>query len=267
MAFLGLILLITLSAKLPLEAQNLTQSYNSDQSLERGMIVEIDKSDPSKVKASSLTNISQMHGVVVNANDAPVALSTAGNKYFVAKNGQYEILVSNLGGKIAIGDYITISAISGIGTKAGIVEEAVIGKALEVFDGQANVIESSQVKNSAGKDIKVQIGRIKADIAVGRNPLQKAKDPNLPSFLKKAAEKIAGKEVSTVKIYLSALVFFVSSAVSFVLMYGGVRSGVISVGRNPLSKKSIVKSMLQVIVTGLIVFLLGLFGVYLLLRI
>jgi hypothetical protein len=50
-------------------------------------------------------------------------------------------------------------------------------------------------------------------------------------------------------------------------MYGGIRNGLISIGRNPLSKKSIVRGMIQVILTALTIFLLGIFGVYLLLRI
>ena len=57
-----------------------------------------------------------------------------------------------------------------------------------------------------------------------------------------------------------------AGAIAGSLLYSGIRSSVISIGRNPLSKESITKSLLQIILTSIIIFLIGLFGVYLLLR-
>jgi hypothetical protein len=45
-----------------------------------------------------------------------------------------------------------------------------------------------------------------------------------------------------------------------------VRSSMIALGRNPLSRKSILRGMFQVIITSIIIFICGLFGVYLLLK-
>ena len=50
------------------------------------------------------------------------------------------------------------------------------------------------------------------------------------------------------------------------LIYSAVRSSLIAIGRNPLSKKSIIRGLFQVVIIGLMVFLSGIFGVYLLLR-
>jgi len=50
------------------------------------------------------------------------------------------------------------------------------------------------------------------------------------------------------------------------VMYSGIRSGMIAVGRNPLSKKSIIRSLIQTVIAGLIIFLAGVFAVYLLLK-
>jgi hypothetical protein len=62
------------------------------------------------------------------------------------------------------------------------------------------------------------------------------------------------------------MVFLAATVVAGSMLYAGVRSSMISIGRNPLSKQSIVKSMVQVIITSFMVFILGIFGVYLLLK-
>jgi hypothetical protein len=50
------------------------------------------------------------------------------------------------------------------------------------------------------------------------------------------------------------------------MLYSGIRSGMIAVGRNPLSKKSIMRSLIETVIAGLIVFAVGIFAVYLLLK-
>lgn len=265
MALTALILLVVLSYISPLAAQTVTQGYGSDEPLQKGMIIRLKADDATKIEALSQDDIDKMHGVVVDPNDAPVTISSDGQKVFVANVGRYDVLVSDQNGPIASGDYITISAIKGIGMKAGDKEQVVVGRATAVFDGKTNIIGSTDIK-VGDSTRRVNIGRIQTDLGIARNPLLKAKEPNMPEVLKKATESIAGKEVSPAKAYTSIIVFTLSAIVSGSLMYSGIRSGLISMGRNPLSKKSIVRGMFQVIITGLIIFLSGIFGVYLLLK-
>lgn len=265
LALAALIFLVALSFLSPLEAQTVTQGYGSDEKLQKGMIIRLQKDDATKIEALAQEDMDKMHGVVVDANDAPVTLSSDGQKVFVANVGRYEVLVSDQNGSIAIGDYITVSAVKGIGMKAGDKEPVIVGRATATFDGKSDVLGSTEIKVGE-QNKKVSIGRIQADLGVARNPLLKAKEPNMPEILKKATESIAGKEVSPAKAYTSVVIFIISSIISGSLMYSGIRSGIISIGRNPLSKKSIIRGMFQVIVTGLIIFLTGIFGVYLLLK-
>lgn len=265
-ALVGLGVLIAVSLSHPLGAQAVIEGYNADASLQRGMIVQLKKDDKSKVEMVTSDTAELMHGVVVAANDAPVILSDDGQHIYVATTGHYDTLVNTQNGAINSGDYITASAVSGIGMKAGTTEQYVIGRALSGFDGKTNVISTADVKDSTGATKKVSIGRVSMDVQLAKNPLLKATEPNVPQFLQKAANTIAGKPVNAIRVYLGILVFGISTVVAGALMYGGVRSGIISIGRNPMSKKSIVRSMLQVIITGLIVFVTGVFGVYLILR-
>jgi hypothetical protein len=267
LALLTLALLVMLSVSRPLGAQSaFTQGFGSDEPLQKGMIVQIKKSDATKVELNTSQTIDQMYGVVVDANDAPVTLSSEGQKVFIATGGRFEVLVSNQNGDIAAGDYITISALNGIGMRAGTKEQTVVGRALAGFNGKDGVISSSEVKDTSGKAKQVVIGRVSLDVAVTRNPNLKSEEPNLPEALRRAVESIAGKQVSPQRAYLSVIIFIVSAVVAGSLMYSGIRSGIISIGRNPLSKKSIIRGMFQVILTGIIIFITGIFGVYLLLK-
>jgi hypothetical protein len=267
MALAALFLLIALSSSNPLGAQTaFTQGYGSDEVLQRGMIVRIKKDDTTKVTALAYEEMDTMHGVVVDPNDAPVTLSAEGQKAFVATGGKYDVLVSDQEGEIKAGDYLAISSLNGVGMRATRAESHIVGRALADFNGRDNVAGSTEIKDGAGNTHKVNIGRVQADISVSRNPSYGPPDPGLPQAVKRMAEAIAGKEVSTTRVYLGLAVFIISTIVAGTLMYGGVRSGIISIGRNPLSKKSIIRGMLQVVLFGLIVFILGLFGVYLLLK-
>lgn len=267
LALVGLFVLVIFSHVLPVAAQaTFTQSYGSDQVLQRGMIVRLVEEDTTKVEALAFAEMEQMYGVVVHPNDAPVTLSSEGQKVFVATGGKYEILVSSQNGQVNPGDYITISAFNGIGMKAGDAEPIVIGRALSGFNGSDGIISNAQITDSDGSERTVAIGKVSADISISRNPLLKAEEPDVPEILRRASETIAGKEVSALKIYLALTVFVIATIVAGTLMYGGVRSGITSIGRNPLSKKSIIRGMLQVVIVGLIVFISGIFAVYLLLK-
>lgn len=254
------------SINFPVFAQAVTQGYGSDMVLQRGMLVQPKPDDSSKVEPVKQASADKMFGVVVDANDAPVTLSAEGKKVFIATAGTYDVLVSNQSGDIAPGDYITVSAVDGIGMKAGSRDTYIIGRALADFDGDSLKIGNTTVTDSSGQSRQVDIGRVQTDVVVAGNPLLKAEEANVPELLKRASQAIVGKPVDAVRIYLGLFIFIASTIIAFILMYGGVRSAIISIGRNPLGKKAIIRGMFQVIVTGMIVFISGIFGVYLLLK-
>jgi hypothetical protein len=262
----GLVVLFLISLAHPLAAQTVTQGYSTDEQLQRGMLVSLKDKDPTKVEPADPDNIKRLHGLVVNPNDAPVTLSSESQKTFVATVGRYEGLVSDQNGPIRQGDYITVSKVRGIGMKTDAKSINVIGKALADFDGKNDVLSTTDLKDNGGVTQKVNIGRIMLDIGIGANPLAKPEEVNLPGFLKRATEAIAQKTVSPLRVYISLAVLLASVAIAGSMLYAGVRSSMISIGRNPLSKQSITKSLFQVIITSFIVFIIGIFGVYLLLK-
>ena len=84
--------------------------------------------------------------------------------------------------------------------------------------------------------------------------------------LRRASEAIAGKPVSPARVYISIIVLLAAAAIAGSLIYSAVRSSVIAIGRNPLSKRSIIRGLFQVVIIGILVFLSGVFGVYLILN-
>ena len=248
-------------------AQTVTQGYGSDVVLQRGMIVGLKKDDLRKVEPINNDQFDRLHGVVIGANDSAVLLGNDTEKVYVASGGRFTVLVSDQSGDIKPGDYVTISSVSGIGMKAGDYDPVILGRALEEFKGgdSGTLVGTAKVKDTNGKEQQIRIGRIVVDVSIGKNPLLK-NDNNLPDALRRASEMIAGKSVSPIRVYLSLVILTVAALISGSLIYSAVRSSLIAIGRNPLSKKSIIRGLFQVVIIGLMVFLSGIFGVYLLLR-
>lgn len=251
-------------------AQNVPQGYQSDEQLQKGMIVRLKKNDGGKVEAITQADAPDMLGVVVSSNDSPVSLSSPGveQEVFVATNGQYDVLVSSQNGSIKIGDYITVSSIRGVGMKAGGAQQLVVGKALKDFSGKNGDVEGRTIIKTSAGEREVTLGRVPIEVSVAHNPLyEKDETSGVPEFLNKAAEVVTDRPVSALRIYAGLAVLVLSIFIAGGILYSGVRTGMIAIGRNPLAKRSIIRNLIQVTLMSLIVFVVGVFAVYLLLRI
>ncbi len=256
-----------------LAAQAVTRAYTADSNLQRGMIVRLADKDKTKVQALKSDDISHMEGVVVAANDAPVTLSDSDptkQQVFVATTGRYHILASTQNGPVKSGNFLTVSSLAGVSMNAGPQQSLVVGKALEAFDGKTGVSGTAKLKSPDGAETNVAVGLIAVDINISHNPLEAKKEQKVPSiflgFLQSAAVAIVNKPVEPAKLYLAALLLLLSTAIAGSILYAGVRSSIVSIGRNPLAKKSIIGNLLQIVLVSIIVLIIGLLGVYLLLK-
>ncbi len=247
-------------------AQSVTQGYGSDEVLQRGMIVGLSEDDPNKVELINVDQLDRILGVVVDANDSPITISGEQEKVFVATVGRYNVLVSDQNGAINPNDYVTVSSVNGIGMLATYEESEIIGRAIEGFNGKDNIISTAELVDTDGNRRPVNISRILVDVGISKNPIAKSAAVT-PQWLGKIGQAIAGKSLSPARIYLSAGLFLVGAFIAGAILYAGIRSSIIAIGRNPLSKKSILRGLLQVIFTSLIVFIISVGGVYLLLKV
>lgn len=254
---------ITSSALGDSVTQAVAQGYNSSSPLQPGMIVRLDSSNSQTVVPLNLSNIDKMLGVVVSASQASVTLgnTNASNQVFVTNYGRHNVLVSNQNGPIKVGDYITISNISGVGMKADGNESLVLGQAAGLFNGTTGVVGTSTLTNSNGQKTTVNLGSVPVDISITSNPL--AVGPKgLPTFLEKVTRFATNKSVSAIRVYLSMFIVLVGIVLTITIIYSGVKNGIISLGRNPLAKKTISGSLVRVVAFGVIIFAISLGAAY-----
>jgi hypothetical protein len=253
------------------QAQAVTRAYKADTVLQRGMIVRLDEKDASKVRAAKSEDIEKMEGVVVAANDAPVTLTSQDQttqQVFVATTGRYNVLVSNQNGAIKKDDYITISSLAGVGMKASGKQSRIVGKALSGFDGKNNVNGQTTIKTSDKKDLPIALGLIALEVNIGHNPIEERADSIVPGLevLQRAAGAIVDKDVAPAQIYISMVALIVTAIISGSILYAGVRTSMVAIGRNPLAKKSVTRNLLSVVITSVIILIIGITAVYLILK-
>ena len=243
--------------------------YASDKALQVGTIVQLAGNGTAKVSAASIAKLDQVYGVVVDPNTLSVTVSDSSiaNQSYVATTGTYKTLVDTQNGPIKAGDYITVSSIDGVGMKATSDQKIVLGRATGDFDGKTNVIGQAKLKDTTGKEAQsVTLSLIGVAIDIRHNPNEKSTKAEVPQFLQRIGEAIAEKPVGALRIYLSIAITGISIVAAIVMLSTGVRNSIISIGRNPLSKKAIYRGLLEVILTSLIILIIGLFAVYLLLK-
>jgi len=245
------------------------QGYSGETSLDNGTIVELTGADSNKVKIANQANLQNMFGVTVDRTQLLISSSNGNveNEVFVAVSGTYNVLVSDQAGAIVSGDYVTLSSVDGVAMKAGTEESTVFGRAGASFAGAGASIGSATLKDTKGQTNKtVRLGIIPVTIDIKRNPNEKSTEANLPEILERIGQAVAEKEVDPIRIYISLAITAVSLITAIIVIYAGVRNSVISIGRNPMSKKSIFRALLEIILTAILILIVGLFAVYLLLR-
>lgn len=255
--WLAAMALVALTGSLvKVQADTLVRGFKVSTALQPGIVVALSKNSLDSVEAAPANDLSRIYGVVIDPSDAPVTLNAQGQQAFVATSGNYLVLVSTENGTIKSGDYVSLSNTNGIAAKATDRQSFILGRALGFFDGKPRIF---------GSRSGFPVGKLEVSIAIGRNPLLK-NNAFIPEPLRRVSDSLAGKPVSALRIYaaLAALLTSITIASSIILV--GVRSGMIAVGRNPLSKRSILRGLSQVTILAVLVFIIGLFGVYLLLK-
>lgn len=245
------------------------QGYAADAPLDIGAVVQLSDAGSRHVKIATQSELQKMFGVVVDRNQLPLTLSNDDleNETYVAVSGTYNVLVSTQSGSITAGDYVTLSSINGVAMKASTEQKTVFGRAAGSFDGKGVTLGSTALKDVDGKSDKtVVLGSIPVTIDIRKNPNEKSTKVNVPDILERIGQAIAEKQVSPIRIYLSMAITAVSIIAAIAILYSGVRSSVISIGRNPMSKKSIFRALLEIILTSILILIIGLFAVYLLLK-
>lgn len=247
---------------------NISHSYDTSENIPIGSIVSLDSSKANYVDPSNNGNSGSLLGVVVQSNESLLAEdpTSNSNSVQVATTGLADTLVSTLNGPISVGDQISVSPFDGVGMKA-ISGAPVIGLAQTSFSSSTQGASPRYVTDTSGKSHKIWVGFIKLNIAIGQGATSSSMNLNQQiSSLVTFSKTLTGHAVSTVHVIVSLVVAGVAIVAIISLIYASIYGGIISIGRNPLAKFSILKSMVYVLV--MIVFIVIVAGtiIYLLLR-
>lgn len=267
-SLLGVVYLSSMALGLESGGNNV-QGYAADRVYDYGTIVKLEAEGSKRVTVVSQADAKKMFGVTVDPKVLPVKLSDGSleNETQVAVAGTYDVLVSTQGGPIAAGDHVTLSSVNGIAMKASTEETTVFGRAAKSFDGKGVVFGTKTLTDPKTNITQtVSFGSIPVTIEIQPNPNVISTKVDVPEFLERTGQAIAEKEVSPVRVYLSFMITAVCLVAAIVVVYSGIRNSIISIGRNPLTKKSIFRALLEIVLTSFLILIIGLFAVYLLLK-
>lgn len=236
----GLLVVLSLSP-VGAASANISHSYHAGQAITNGSIVSLDPARSDYVEPADVTNGSRLLGVVLASNDSLLAVDASADKIQVANNGIVSTLVSTLNGPINVGDQIGVSPFSGIGMRAAPGSHA-IGLAQTDFNQNSTGAVTKTVTDKGGQKHQITLGYVQLAIAIST-----AGDQGQASGLQRFAQNLTGHTVSTTRVVLSLLIAIVALAILVTLTYAAIYGSIISIGRNPLAKYAVFRTLTAVV--------------------
>ena len=163
---------------------------------------------------------------------------------------------------IKVGDKVSVSPFNGVGMKASAGLQ-IIGLAQTSFDESTVGGAAEKVTDKNGKVSQIRVGYINISIAIGTDPTS---SENQSNAIQRLAQSISGRKVSTTRAVFGFLVAIVASVGIVVLIYASIYGGIVSIGRNPLAKYAVFRSMASVFGMAGLIALVASLTVFLLLR-
>lgn len=248
----GTVLTVLVSYGQTYAMTTLSQGYLTKDKLSLGSIVSLQKNTTDQVSASTIENVDNILGVVINEGNSLLSLSRGEQQQIqVATSGIVQVLVSDINGDIKQGDQITASPINGVGMKAT-TNIKVIGIAQGDLADSRNSKE--KVKDKDGTEKEVVVGEIPAIISVSFFFKQPEKTI-IPLAVQNVANALAGKEVKPLPIIISLAIFVIALVTVVSIVYSLIRASIISVGRNPMSQAAIYRNLMQI--SALVLVIMG----------
>lgn len=239
----------------------ISQGYQTSANTSAGELVSLVPNSQDTVQLANPARAPLLIGVV--ANKPTVTLSSGTSDVQIVTSGSTATLVSDINGVIHAGDKITASPISGIGMRATTNTE-IVGTAQASFSMKGAV--PFTVKNTTGQMHVVHIGLIPAEVGVVYYT-GGSSTSIVPSGLQRIANAIAGRNVSVARVLISFLIVLLGFCSTAVILYASVRSGITSVGRNPLAARAIHASLFQVLLVVIAVMVAMVAGAYVVLAV
>lgn len=234
----GIALLLVGLTPASASSANISRSYSIKQPITAGSLVSLDPVRSGFVQPANSANGKRLVGVAVSSSESLIAVDVAAGKAQIATSGTVNVLVSTLNGAIKVGDQVSVSPFHGVGMKAQ-AGERIIGLAQTTFSANTDGARSQTVTDRSGTKQTVRVGFTRVNIAIGTATPSGAELNGLQQIV----EDFTGRHVSTMRIILSLLVLVAASVTLITLIYGAIYGSIISIGRNPLARYAIFRTL------------------------
>ncbi|MHB1865153.1 MAG: hypothetical protein ACYCPS_03250 [Candidatus Saccharimonadales bacterium] len=229
---------------------NISRSYNSTSVLPVGSIVSLSPGSSTNVEESNQSNAQRLVGVVVQSSQSLLAVNPTSGKVQVATSGTVNTLVSTVNGNISVGQDVAVSPFNGVGMKANS-GDRVVGIAITSFNSNTAGATSEQVKDSFGNVHHITVGYVRLTIAVGTMNSSNFSIQSLQQFV----ESLTGHPISVLRLIISLVVAFIAILSIVTLIYASIYGSIVSIGRNPLAKLAVFRTLSSVI--GMVTLIAG----------
>ena len=249
---IGLVIASTLflSTSATAALANVSHAYLAEGQISTGNMVSLDTAKSGYVEPANTSNGLSLLGVAVNPKDSLLAVNPGSDTVQVAITGSVNVLASTVNGNISVGNEVSVSPFSGIGMKAspGL---NVIGLAQSGLTDKTPGVTKEQITNKSGQTSTVWVGYVSLTINVTTdNTDQTGSQLN---GLQKIVKGITGHVISTFRILISLIIIFVTVVALIVVIYSAIYGSIISVGRNPLARRTIFGTLRAVMFMTLLV--------------
>lgn len=239
------------------DAATFSEGAISPESLVEGTLVSLITTEPVSVEAADVNTGNYLAGVVVTEGSGLIVSDNDDSTLYIATEGVASTFVSDVNGEVKAGDFIGASWIKGVGMKVlegENVDQKVIGVALQDLNVEENYSLFVEKVETLDGDRRARVGKISIKLFPRDIGPYFASDQQ--SGFEEFASKLAGKDVSFIRIIAAMLLFGVSVAASALFMTNAIRGSLNSIGRNPLASHSIISTLTQIstVSIGLIIF-------------
>jgi len=239
---------------------SISRTYKtSDSSMTIGMAVSLSGTGASQtgVVRAKPENSKNFLGVVSRGSDNLVTLSSPSQEVVVTTSGTVSVLVSDINGTVKKGDLLVISPLEGVLMRGDSLIDSQQYLAVAVAQSDPQRTSQATVKDASGATKDVSIATTQAVLgaeAIGKTDYNgNAKRTTLVVF----ARSLTGKWVSEWQA-LGAFAVFITMLITIgVVVYGTVRSSILAMGRNPLSRKVITWQIVRVFGMAFALFVFG----------
>ena len=241
----------------------LSVGFSAHSNIPAGTIVALANDGSGGVVTADTNSQQRMIGVVVASNQTSLSLGANNGQVQVVTSGLAPVLVSTANGNIKAGDPITLSSIAGVGMKAT-QSGRIIGIAAGSFSDASPGVQPATVGSGVSKR-EVSLGEVQLQVGVNSYSVQTPISGVLGAF-QNIADTISGKTVAVVRLYIAAVILLAAVISATILIYSAVRNSIIAVGRNPLAKRSIFRSLAQILLVVVLILGLAAGAIYLVIK-